>query len=314
MEQEYFMVRDSAGIFDFSLEGKIKVSGKDKIDFLQGLVSNDLKYLKTYRGIYAAFLNRFGKILSDCFVYSCNDFLLVFLPFVQKKKILEKLQQEALLSEVAIEDVTLQYALLSVQGISAKNILEAFFQEKLSLGDLQFIPKRKEDIDFFIIKTTRGSVESYDLLFPSTFYHSVLKELFSLGLQKMHPETYEILRLEKWVPLFGIDFDETTLLLELGEDAVSYTKGCYVGQEVIARVKNLAKGITPKKLVRLQIEGEEAFGKNTEIYSQDKKIGFLTSSVYSPGLKKVVALGYVQKGFYDVKEVGIDGRKGILIS
>src|SRR3989344_6251019 len=120
IQEEYFFVKEHFGLFDFSLEGKIKVSGRDRVDFLQGLVSNDVKHLKTYRGIYAAFLNRFGKILSDCFIYSCNDFLLEFLPFVQKKKILEKLQQEALLSEVAIEDVSFSYALLSLQGKKAK--------------------------------------------------------------------------------------------------------------------------------------------------------------------------------------------------
>lgn len=316
LEQEYTLVKSSAGIFDFSLEGKIKVSGEKAKEFLQGLVSNDVNLEISY-GVYAAFLNRFGKILSDCFIYCFQDYFIILLPFAQKQKIFSMLKKEALLSNVIVEDITLQYALLSVQGKKAKNILEAFFQEKIELKYLYSILIKRKDIDFFIMQNKRSGLESYDLLFPAKNYQNVLQELSQKeNLHKMSFTTYDILRLEAGIPLFGIDFDETTLLLELGEDAVSYTKGCYIGQEVVARIKNLAKGITPKKLVKLQIEGEEAFEKNTEIYSQDKKIGFLTSSAYSYGLKKIVALGYMQKGFYDVKEVevGEEKKKGVINS
>ena len=254
--EEYNTVKNNVGLFDFSFEGKIKVRGEGRIDFVNGIVSNNIKNLKENFSIYAAFLDKFGRVLSDCHIYKFNDFLLVTLPFTQKNKILKKLKNEAALVKSEVEDITLKYALLSLQGPKSSLLLGSMFNEKLNLENLQFIIKKIINVEIVIIKSKRSSLDCYDLFFKGENYNEILNLILEKGknynIKKINNETYDILRLETGIPLFGIDFDEKTVLSEVGEEAISYEKGCYTGQEVIARIKNIGKGITAKRLMKLE--------------------------------------------------------------
>ena len=119
------------------------------------------------------------------------------------------------------------------------------------------------------------------------------------GLKIINNETYNILRLEAKIPLYGVDFDPNNILPEIIEKAVSYEKGCYVGQEIVARVKNIAKGITAKKLRFLEIDGNEIPEKNAKIMAGNNEVGYITSAAFSPRLNKAIGFGFVNKGFYD---------------
>ena len=340
---EYNAVKKDAGLFDFSFEGKIKVTGQGRTDFINGIVSNDVKNLKENYGVYAAFLDKFGRVLSDCHIYKFRDFLLITSPFIQKNKIFEKLKEEAVLAKSEVEDITLKYAMLSLQGPKSILLLKNLFNEKIQLKNSEFTSKKinnetlnktnaklpinkenqiknnNENIDITIIKTKRSNEGCFDLFFEGGNYKKIIELIFNKGkkynLMKISNETYNILMLEAGIPLFGIDFDEKTILTEIGEKAISYEKGCYVGQEVIARIKNIGKGITAKKLMRFEINSDKEFGKGTEIFKNNKKIGFITSSSYSPGLNKVVALGFLDRNFYDKAkeiEVGKDKAKALV--
>ena len=335
---EYHTVKNNVGLFDFSFEGKIKVKGEGRIDFINGIASNDIKNLKENFGIYAAFLDKFGRVLSDCYIYKFKDFLLINLPFIQKNKILEKLKEGAALAKSEVEDITLKYALLSLQGPKSILLLKNLFNEKIQLKNSEFTSKKinnetldktnaklpinkenqiknnNENIEITIIKTKRSNGGSFDLFFEGINYKKIIELIFNKGkkynLMKISNETYNILRLEAGIPLFGIDFDEKAILSEIGERAISYEKGCYVGQEVIARIKNIGKGITAKKLVKLELNSNKEFEKWTEIFKDNKKIGFITSSAYSPSLKVIAALGFLDRGFYGkAKEVEIGKDK-----
>src|SRR3989344_2707608 len=128
---EYETIKNHQGLFDFSLEGKISVKGDGSVEFLNGLVSNDLVHLKEEQGISAAFLNKFGQIIADCFIYRRKTGFLIFLPIAQKQKIFEKLRKESTLVNCVVEDLSMQYGLFSLQGKEAKTYLEKFFQIKL---------------------------------------------------------------------------------------------------------------------------------------------------------------------------------------
>jgi len=340
ISEKYNTVKNNVGLFDFSFEGKIKVNGEGRIDFIDGIVSNDIKNLKENFGIYAAFLDRFGRILSDCCIYRFRDFLLITLPFSQKNRIFEKLKDEAILAKCNVEDLTLKYALLSLQGPKSKFLLKDLFNEEVTLKDFQLTNKKisnetinniknndnkKTDNEIIknnkinnaeitIIKTKRSNMDCYDLFFKGDFHNEFFKIISDAGkkynIKKISNETYDILRLEAGIPLFGVDFDEKTILSEVSEKAISYTKGCFVGQEVIARIKNIGKGLTAKKLMKLEINANEKFGKNTGIFKENKKIGYITSSAFSPEKKKVIALGFLDRGFYDdAKEVDVGEDK-----
>ena len=352
IEREYNAVKGNAALFDFSMEGKLIIRGGRRIDFLNGIVSNDVKNLGIDEGVYAAFPDKFGRVLSDCHIHNFGDFLFVNVPFIAKNRILEKLGEEGKLMKCDAEDATMKYALLSIQGPKALALLEEIFNEEIILEELQSAEKtlmiknngekaaekeqkanhsneekdngetiNKENnektnnkgnketaneiknIKITIIKRKRSGLEGFDLLFEGKHYKEILGIILEKGKQfgmiKSSNEVHEILRLEAGIPLFGVDFDEKTVLPEIGEKAISYTKGCYTGQEVIARLKNIGKGNTAKKLVRLEIGCNEKLSKGTEIKKDDKKIVYITSSAYSPSLEKAVALGFLERGFYD---------------
>lgn len=312
--EEYNIVKNNVGLFDFSFEGKIKVTGEGSIDFLNGIVSNDVKNLKVNFGIYAAFLDKFGRILSDCYIYKFKDFLLILLPFSQKNKIFKKLKEEAPLANSKVEDITLKYALLNLQGPKSNSILKKLFNDDISIEKLKLLNKKIKNIEVNIINSKRSNEDCFDLFFEGNNYNEILNLIMNEGkkynIKKAGNEVYEILRIEAGIPLFGADFDEKTILNEVGEKAISYDKGCFVGQEVIARIKNVGKGITAKKLIKFEIDTDKVLEKNTSIFRDKEKIGYISSSAYSPGLKKVLALGYLERPYYnEVKEVEIGENK-----
>ncbi len=328
--EQYNAVKNNLGFFDFSIEGKIKISGKGRVDFINGLVSNDARGLKDDEGVYAAFLNKAGKILSDCVVYKFDDFLLINSSIIGKNNIIKKLKEEAALGKSEVDDVTLKYGLFSLQGPKSSEFISAIIKEPLNLKkqydciiknisiDKTGIDKNNDknknkinnktdsndpEFEIIISKNKRTNYDGYDIFVPALYYKIVRELLLENGkrhgIKNISNETYNILRLEAKIPLFGIDFDDKNILPEITERAVSYTKGCYLGQEIVARVKNLAKGITAKKLKFLEIGGKENPEKNEKIFVDEKHVGFVTSAAFSPKLNKIIGFGFLNKGFYE---------------
>ena len=343
--EDYNAVKNSVGLFDFSIEGKIKVKGAGRVDFINGLVSNDIKNLKENNGAYAAFLNKLGKILSDCIVYKFDDCLLINLTIVGKNNIIKKLKEEAALGKAEVEDATLKYGLFSLQGPKALELVSSIIGEPLDLKQQYgctiknitinkhiIISKNtinkndqkntEKNVRIIITKNYRTNFGGYDVFVPAEYY-TIFKELIlekgkKYNLKIISNDAYNLLRLEAKIPLFGIDFDEKNILPEIADKAASYDKGCYVGQEIVARVKSLAKGVTAKRLCFLEIDSNGVPEKNTKIrkdrnMKDGNDVGFITSAAFSPSLNKVLAFGFLNKGFYEENmEIFVDDKKAIV--
>ena len=130
---EYYAVKNNVGLFDFSIEGKIKIIGIGREDFIDGLITNDIKNIEKFNGVYAAFLDRFGKVLTDCIIYKFQDYLLINMNIVGKKNIIEKLTNEAKIVDSKVEDLTLKYALFSLQGPKSTELVNTIFNCKVEL-------------------------------------------------------------------------------------------------------------------------------------------------------------------------------------
>ena len=344
--EEYNAVKNNVGLFDFSMEGKIKITGEGRIDFINNLVSNDVQNLKINNGIYAAFLDRLGKILSDCVIYKFDGFLLINLSIIGKNNIIQKLRKESLMAKSEIEDLTLKYALFSLQGPNSVLLLNNILNEKVELkNQYQCIIKtvsinnnsskeknnknnsiknsksineinnnlkgnnyennnlNNDEIEIMITKNRRTAEDGFDIFVPAFFYKEFRNLLVEkgrdFGLKIISNNVYNILRLEAKIPLFGIDFNDKNILNEITEKATDYTKGCFVGQEIVARIKNIAKGRTAKKLFYLEVNTNKPIDKNTKITKNNKEAGFVTSSAFSPELNKVIGFGFLYKEFYE---------------
>jgi len=130
---QYNGVKTNVGLFDFSIEGKIIVKGPGRVDFINGLVSNDVENLENFNGCYAAFLDKNGKVLSDGVIYKFDEFLLINASVIGRNNIIGKLKDEAPLGKSEVEDATLKYGLFSLQGPESTELINDVFKSKIEL-------------------------------------------------------------------------------------------------------------------------------------------------------------------------------------
>lgn len=303
VDAEYGAVRKSVGILDLSQRGLLQFTGPDRLSFLQGMVSNDLRDLQTFDGQYAALLTQQGKVVADVRVLCAMNSL--YLDFWEplKEKIIAHLNRYLIADEVEIADRTDEYATLSLQGPQSAALLHALAGEV----DLPQRPAghrmaKIAGAAVCVAAENRGAAAGFDLIVPKSAIEEIAGQLDQAGpdhgAQWVGDAAQQILRIEAGIPLYGVDFDENNLLLEVGLDhAVSFNKGCYLGQEVVERIRS--RGHVNKKLSGLILENPSPARAGDGIHKDGKPAGAITSSVFSPALARAIALGYIAKEFWD---------------
>jgi glycine cleavage system T protein len=297
--EEYASIRGAVGLLDLSNRAVLELTGADRLSYLQGLISNDLRPLASGYGIYAAFLSQQGKVLGDCRVLATDDSFLVDLWEPLKPKILDHLHRYLVADEVEISDLSDRYAILSVQGPNSETLLE------------QSVPKDQQPqkilahslaqiagVEIRICRYSHTGEDGFDLMIPAAEIERIARHLTEAGsaysARWVGAEAYEMVRIEAGIPRYGIDITEDNLILETGlTHAVSFTKGCYLGQEVVERIRS--RGHVNKNLIGLVIQGEKPPLTGSKISVANKEIGTITSAVYSPALKSPIAFGYVHR-------------------
>lgn len=297
--EEYRAVRHGVGLVDLCHRSLIRLLGPDRVSFLQGMASNDVKPLLPGQGLYAAILDVNGKILADVRVLCAEESFVLDLWESLREKVLRHLDRYLVADEVEIIDLAGQYGILSLQGPRARPLLrEICAGQELPAGPYSHRAMRIGDAEVEVACATHTGEEGFDLVIETQDLPSVASRMEEAGktfsLRWVGTRALETLRIEAGIPLYGVDMDEGNLLLETGLDhAVSFRKGCYLGQEVVERIRS--RGHVNKKLVGLTLEGEKAARAGDRIFASDKEVGSITSSVISPPLKKPIALGYVSR-------------------
>jgi folate-binding protein YgfZ len=300
--REYAEARDGAGLIDRADRGLLQFTGPDRVPFLQGMLSNDLRALKPFDGQNAAILTQQGKVIADVRVLcAMNSFYLDFWASL-KEKILAHLNRYLVADEVEIADRSNEYVFISVCGPRAEALVRAVASD----ADLPSRTKQHAMITLdgaavCIVREDPGA-PVYDLILPRASAIAIARRLTAAGtplpVAWIGTEAQEVLRVEAGIPLYGVDFGEENLLLEVGlADAVSFTKGCYLGQEIVERIRS--RGHVNKKLCGLVLDGAVAAQPGDQLQSGGKEAGAVTSSVLSPRLGRPIALGYVAKEFWE---------------
>ena len=310
---EYQKVRSAAGLIDLSHRGLLQFTGSDRLPFLQGLLSNDLRILKPLDGQYATVLTQQGKVIADVRVLcSLNSFYLDFWENL-RSKIIDHLNRYLVADEVEIADRSDEYSILSIQGPRS----EALLRDLVGQAELpdQLWHHTMVNIDgaaICVVSASHTGEPGFDLIAPQASLADLAHKLTDAGKKFsaawVGEEAQHILRVEAGIPRYGVDFSEDNLLLEVGIDhAVSFSKGCYLGQEVVERIRS--RGHVNKRLSGLLLDGQEAAEAGDSISAGDKEVGRVTSSVISPRLKRPIALGYLNKDFWTPgAEVSIQRR------
>jgi folate-binding protein YgfZ len=319
---EYAAVReDGSGVIDLSSRGRILVSGVEAVQFLNGLITNDMKTLAANSWMPAAFPNVQGRLIASVRVIRlqdqgtdqttpaglprrgprenvCPTFLIDTEPTTHER-VLKTIERFTLAGDFRVTDMTSQTALLSVQGRKTADVVRSVLGEEAAgiatNGAREIIWQQGEvTADVSVIRATHTAEDGFDLVVNANQAGSLWDALHRAGARPVGYDALEILRIEAGVSRYGVDMDETNVVTEAAlDDAVSYTKGCYVGQEIIARIKY--RGHVAKKLSGLAFDQAVKVEVDAAIKSADgKEVGRITSVTYSPHLGRTIALGYLK--------------------
>jgi glycine cleavage system T protein len=286
-------VRERVGLADLSYTGKLLIGGPDRLPFLQNIVSNDLQLLTPDKAIYNTLLSAKGKMLSAFYVSALDEAFLLEMDDAEATA--QQLMRYKFRSRIKID--TPSWGRLLVAGPNARSVLTAC-TAKVPAEENQFLQAELHGSPAILIRRSLTGEEDYQIYIQEaglpTLWEQLLDAGRETGIAPVGQTALETLRIEAGLPRYGVDMDDQTLPVEVGLDseAISYTKGCYPGQEVLARIQTY--GHINRKLSGLVIEGDTLPTKGDRIVVQDTDRGWITSATVSPVLKKVIAMAYLR--------------------
>ncbi len=296
---EYRAVRAAAGLVDLSFRGFLQLTGSERLRWLNGRITNEVKGLKTGEGVLAAVLTAKGHLLSDLAVFGLDDSVWIDLPHHRAAAVRDAFERHIIADDVQVEVVGDRFAHLSLAGPQASRILAAAGAEEVrGLPPWHHMESRLAGVPVRIVSSRWLALPGYDLIVAVDAAARVWDTLLScgrdVGVRPVGMTALEWLRVEAGWAWFSVDFDETNLLMEsLTPDHVSFTKGCYVGQEVVIRIEH--QGHLNKKLGGLVLDGTTIPARGAPIHLGDRTVGHVTSAVRSPALGRVIALAYLRR-------------------
>jgi folate-binding protein YgfZ len=291
---DYAALYETAVIGAIAPRGQVAVAGADRASFLQGFLTNDTAQLTTGHGCYAAWLTPQGRMLCDLHVLESGDMILLDLPSADLIQTADRLEQFHFTEDVQIA-VLETLRSVWVHGPAAARLLGR--EEYNAWAQYQNARVEFAGVPVVIARIDQLGVPGFVIYVDAQQHDEVTRAVATAGALHATPETLEAARIEAGYPVFGVDMTPDTIPLEAGiEDrAISLTKGCYVGQEVIIRILHRGHGRVVRKLVRLQVEGD-APSANAKVFSGERDIGFVTSAAKSPRLG-AIALAYLHRDF-----------------
>ncbi|HML17012.1 MAG TPA: glycine cleavage T C-terminal barrel domain-containing protein [Bryobacteraceae bacterium] len=287
MKPGYAALRDGAAWLDLSARAKIRVTGDDRARLLHAMSTNHVERLKPGQGCYAFFLNAQGRILADAHILCFADHFLLDTGPELRVKLFEHLDRYIIADDVALDDETDRVATIALEGPESGAVLEK----------LAPIPEAPFDhVEWDAIAVARISSTSspgFFLFLPVESKREMVERLESAGAVAATPEDARIVRLEHGRPRYGDEISEKNLVQETGQlHAVNFNKGCYLGQEIVERVRSQAKLHRILRRLEIDTQNPPAAGAKTEEAE-------IASAAFSPALGKTIALAYVRTQFAD---------------
>ena len=332
LPDDYRALREGAGLSIAADRGRIAVSGRDRASYLQGLLTNDIQALTPGSGCYAAWLTPQGRMTTDMHVLESGDMILLDVPGAQRESVLQRLEQFLFSEDVQLGDLTGALTAVAVHGPDAPAVLErsgvtggSGMAPPVSAADLAGWPQyRNARVEFggsavVLARIDQLGVPGYVLYADAAREADLAAALERAGARPVGDAAVAVARVEAGYPIFGAELGDDIIPLEAGiEDrAISLSKGCYVGQEVIIRVLHRGHGRVARKLVGLRLSGGAPPAPGARVHAGGRDAGFVTSAARSPRFGPI-ALGYVHRDFVepgtDVEVEAGGGRAAATVS
>jgi folate-binding protein YgfZ len=293
-DQQYDAAHNSAALIERSSQGTVALTGADRASFLHALLTNDIAALPKGRGVYAAYLTPQGRMISDMRVIETGTRLLLSVDRHVAAPLAERFETLIFSEDVQAKDAS-DIAVLGVHGPSSARMIQ--HATSVSVADLTSQYDNLTVESLTIVRDDALGVPGYDVYVPGSDRDAIRAKLIDAGAVPVSDDVAEALRIEARWPLFGVDMTTDTIPLEAGiqDRAISFTKGCYVGQEVIVRIMHRGHGRVARRLVSIVIAGGEVPARGDKILLGDRTVGEITSATASPRAGGPLALGYVQR-------------------
>jgi folate-binding protein YgfZ len=296
IQADYQILREGAGFVNLGSRTQIELTGKDRLTFLQGFCTNDVKQLQPGNGCEAFLTNLQGKTLSFVLVYCYNDSLVLETVADQTETIANHLDRYIIQEDVILHDRTPTWQQWLIAGARTAELLAQETTTPLPEQELQHVDTQLQSIPVSIRNVPWSRHPCYAINSQQEQASAVEQILTSTGFQNCLAEAADINRIEAGFPLYQQDITDSNLPQEIDRNdrAISFTKGCYLGQETVARIDAL--GHVNKKLCGLKFNSQELPAIGSELSVDGKAVARVTSCCHSPDGNSVIALAYVQRG------------------
>jgi folate-binding protein YgfZ len=303
-QAELAALRSGCGVYDLGFRTKISLTGSDRVRWLNGMVTNNIRDLEVDHGVYAFLLNPQGHILGDLYSYNRGDSITVDTDSGQAEKILATFDHYIIMDDVEVTNLREQLTALGIAGPKSRAVLTAAGFTVPDQQPLQLKSIVWQGVDCTLVRGEHSEHPSYEIWLAPDRVRQLWDAFVAAGATPAGFEAVELRRIVSGIPRYGVDIRERDLPQETEQArALNFNKGCYVGQEIVERIRS--RGAVHRKLTGFLVEGSVPIAPGTKIVSGKKEVGEITSSasLQLPSGNKTVALGYIRR------EVGVPGRE-----
>jgi folate-binding protein YgfZ len=307
-QEEFSAMENGCGIYDLGYRFRVSLKGGDRVRWMNGMVTNNTRDLAVGRGVYAFLLNPQGRILADMNAYNFGETLAVVTDRSQLEKVLATFDHYIIMDDVEVVNEGERWTALGLVGPKSREILKAAGITVPELQPMQTHTAQCDcDCDCLECTVVRGEEElgeSYELWLAPKDVFKTWNALLAAGAVAVGSEAVEMRRIVAGIPLYGVDIRERDLPQETEQErALNFNKGCYVGQEIVERIRS--RGNVHRKFTGFVVGGGATIEAGAKITSGDKEVGEVTSSVtvHTEAGERTLALGYIRR------EVGVPGRE-----
>ena len=297
---EYRMLRESVGLLDKNYRAYLEFTGPDRVRYLNAILTNDIKGLRENHGTVSLFLNPQGHIQAEMETYAFGEKIFCVTHAMIRERLIPAMDKYIIMDDVTLNDRTEEYATLAVEGPKAADVTLAV--SGLVLGTMAELESRETvvgNIPCRVSKRSPGRIAGSEFLVAREGAADLWRILAeAVGSEGGGPVGYHALntvRLEMGIPWFGYDFGDKQIPHEAGlqESHISYTKGCYTGQEIVERVRS--RGQVNRVRVSLKFDSSVEPALKAPLLAEGKEVGFVTRTGFSPTINAWIGMGYVRR-------------------
>jgi len=297
---EYGYLRESVALLDKNYRAILEFTGPDRVRYLNAILTNNVKDLLPNHGVVSLFLSPQGRILAELETYALPESLLCISFAMIRARLVAELDKYIIMDDVTLTDRTEEFGTLALEGPKAPEVAQRLSGvDLLVLDELEFCEAHVGGISCKVLRRSPGGVLGAEFLVAraqlGTLWEKLLAATREAGGGPAGYTALNALRLELGVPWFGYDFGEKQIPHEAGlqDSHISYTKGCYTGQEIVERVRS--RGQVNRVRVMVRFDAKEIPAAGTALVSEGKEFGFVTRAGFSPRLSAPIGMGYVRR-------------------